>query len=304
MLVNVCHHSLHRVTKRGESATLGFAIVVLLLLPLDRITRLEELVSQASMAATQFLRRVNNKVRLPLPVFRLLNRGKARFTCPVCLYDGPFLDFSSFAGVRRHAKCPSCGALERHRLQYLAATRAFNSVNTTTARMLHFAPEAFLMKLFAARFSKYETADLFMEGVDHRVDIQDLPFEDASYDVVYASHVLEHIRNDRQAVKEIRRVLKPGGIAILPVPIVCDRTIEYPEPNPHEAGHVRAPGLDYFDRYKEFFSTVEVQASDSFPEKHQLFIYEDRTKWPTPECPMRLPMDGPRHSDYIPICHV
>jgi SAM-dependent methyltransferase len=74
--------------------------------------------------------------------------------------------------------------------------------------MLHFAAEEFLTKIFASCFAKYETADLFMEGVDHKVDIQHLPFKDEIYDVIFASHVLEHIRDDRQAISEIRRVLR------------------------------------------------------------------------------------------------
>jgi SAM-dependent methyltransferase len=259
---------------------------------------------EPSMKAAQLLRRVNNKLRLPLPLFKILNGSKPRFECPICAYEGPFVDLSSFAGVRKHAECPRCGALERHRLQYLAIMHTLSNVSTPIAKMLHFAPEEFLRRIFVRSFSNYETADLFMEGVDHRVDIQHLPFEDASYDVLFASHVLEHIRDDRQAIREIRRVLRPNGIAILPVPIVCTCTIEYPDANPYEAGHVRAPGLDYFDRYMESFSTVDIQRSESFPEKHQLFIYEDRSKWPTRECPLRPPMLGWRHSDFVPICHV
>lgn len=259
--------------------------------------------SHPSMKAAQLLRRVNNKLPLPVPLFKLLNRNKAKFECPICGYEGPFLDFSSFAGLRKHAKCARCGALERHRLQYLAVHRAFKNLKSQNARMLHVAPEDFLRRIFAQRFSKYETADLFMQGVDHRVDLRHLPFKDASYDVVFASHVLEHICEDKQAIREIRRVLTPSGVAILPVPIVAINTIEYPDANPYEAGHVRAPGLDYFDRYKEFFKTVDVQGSEAFPEKYQLFIYEDRSRWPTPECPLRPSMQGVRHADFVPICY-
>jgi predicted SAM-dependent methyltransferase len=168
--------------------------------------------------------------------------------------------------------------------------------------MLHFAPEEFLRQIFSRRFVEYETADLFMAGVDHKVDIQQLPFDDGSYDLVFASHVLEHIQDDMQALKEIRRILRPGGCAVLPVPIVSEHTIEYSEPNPYEAGHVRAPGPDYFDKYKQFFRRVDVHSSDSFPAEHQLFVYEDRTQWPTPECPMRRPMQGEKHADFVPVC--
>jgi SAM-dependent methyltransferase len=170
--------------------------------------------------------------------------------------------------------------------------------------MLHFAPEEFLRNIFSRQFAKYETADLFVGGVDHKVDIREMPFPDGSYDLVYASHVLEHIRDDRRAIKEIRRILRPGGLAVLPVPIVSDNTIEYAEPSPYEAGHVRAPGPDYFEKYKEYFGRVKVYNSESFPGEHQVFVYEDRTKWPSPECPMRPPMKGEKHTDFVPVCYV
>lgn len=256
------------------------------------------------MNGTQLVHKVKNKMRLPLPLFKLWNRDKAQFACPICNYEGPFADFRSFAGDRKYAICPKCGALERHRLQYLAVKDAFKDMSFLEMKMLHFAPEEFLRPIFARQFPKYETADLFMKDVDHRVDIENLPFTDGSYDFVFASHVLEHVWDDKKAIREIRRILRPNGVAILPVPVVCANTIEYPEANPREAGHVRAPGLDYFERYREYFSRVEIHSSEEYPEKYQLFIYEDRSNWPTKECPLRPPMQGKRHLDLVPICYV
>ena len=261
------------------------------------MTRIHEIPS-----VSEIVRGLRNKVRLPFPVFRLFSRGKEQFECPVCNYKGPFADFYGFAGNRKHAMCPQCGALERHRLQYLVLISIMNRMNVSGRNMLHFAPEALFSKMFSERFAGYETADLYMKGVNHKVDLQNLPFNDATYDVVYASHVLEHISDDRKAIQEISRVLKPNGVAVLPVPIVCEKTIEYPSANPYEAGHVRAPGLDYFEKYKEFFDEIEVYASNQFPEKYQLFMYEDRAIWPTRDCPLRLPMQGKRHPDFVPVC--
>jgi hypothetical protein len=250
------------------------------------------------------VQRLKNKLRLPPQIFRYLNRTKEQFQCPVCSYSGPFADVKSFAGVRTHAQCPQCGTLERHRVQYLVLESIFGQMNPSKMKMLHFAPEPFFKAIFLNRFGKYETADLFMKHVDHQVDIQNLPFDDGSYDFIFASHVLEHIQDDQKALKEIRRVLKPNGIAILPVPVVCDKTIEYPEANPNEAYHVRAPGLDYYQRYKKYFSDVEIRTSNSLPEKNQPFIYENRSVWPTKACPLRPPMSGEKHADFVPICHV
>lgn len=242
--------------------------------------------------------------RVALPWFRLTNRGKASFECPVCGYRGPFRDLRSPTGTRQHAQCPRCGALERHRLQYLVLSQVLQSRTCRSERLLHFAPEPFFRDMLRRRFGAYETADIDGRGVDHRVDIQHLPFSAATYDVVFASHVLEHVQDDQRAISEVRRILRPGGLAILPVPIVAAKTIEYPYPNGREFGHVRAPGPDYFQRYALYFDRVETIASDSLPARFQLFVYEDRSRWPTEDCPWRQPMQGDRHCDFVPVCYV
>lgn len=237
-------------------------------------------------------------------LFRIMHLGKEKFECPICGYIGPFADLNPSTGLRRHAKCVRCGALERHRLQYLAIRKAFGGFEHSQKRMLHFAPEPFFSPMFSWMFANYETADISMPGVDHSVDLQKLPFADASYDVVYASHVLEHVPDDHAAISEIRRILSPGGIAVLPVPIVSPHTIEYPEPNPHETMHVRAPGPDYFNRYALAFARVDVVGSSSFPEKYQVYSYGDMSDVPNSRSPLRIAMEGHRHEDFVPICHV
>jgi SAM-dependent methyltransferase len=182
--------------------------------------------------------------------------------------------------------------------------KVLNRINSSELKMLHFAPEPFFRNFFSKRFNQYETADLNMPGVDHTVDIQELPFEDQSYDFVFASHVLEHVPNDQKAISEISRILRPNGIAILPVPLVAEKTIEYSEPNPYEGHHVRAPGFDYFDRYNQYFSKVDKISSDSLPGRYQLFVYENRSQWPTRECPLRPSMQGEKHIDIVPLCYV
>ena len=251
------------------------------------------------MGLRHYAHEVRSRIRLQ--AFALQAFGKNRYQCPVCAYKGPFKDIHPPTGLRRHAQCPRCHALERHRIQYVALIHALNGMDTSAQRALHVAPEPFFRKLLSERFGHYETADLSMPGVDHHVDLQALPFADQSYDFVFASHVLEHVPDDHKALSEIRRILKPKGMAILPVPLVARETIEYPEPNPFEAYHVRAPGLDYFDRYEKHFSRVERIDSESLPDMYQPFVYEDRSRWPTPECPLRQPMPGERHVDVVPV---
>lgn len=234
--------------------------------------------------------------------FRSTHPFRKVFQCPICAYRGPFKALTVETGLRRHAACARCGSLERHRLQYLVAGKVFGNIQARTKRMLHFAPERFFKPIFSSMFGSYETADLAMPGVDHVADLVALPFPDASYDVVYASHVLEHVKDDRLALSEIRRVLAPGGVAILPIPIIVAHTIEYPEPNPHEAMHVRAPGMDYFDRLAPFFKKVDLYSSSDFPEVHQLFVHEDRTAFPNEFAPLRVAMPGKKHADMVPVC--
>ncbi len=90
---------------------------------------------------------------------------------------------SSFAGKRVHAVCPSCGALERHRLQYLVVKDLLGEIDADAMKMLHFAPEKVLTKALSQKFLAYETAHLFMKGVDHAADVRKLPVADGSYDL-------------------------------------------------------------------------------------------------------------------------
>lgn len=244
--------------------------------------------------------------RLKFLLFRLQVRGsnKETFECPVCGYRGPFMDLNPATGIRKHAQCPRCGALERHRLQHLAMRHILQGRDTFKMKMLHFAPEQFFRPFFRAQFGEYDTADLVMEDVDYNIDMRDLPFDDESYDFVFASIVFDYIPDDAKAMQEIRRILKPDGIAVLPVSVVCEKTIEYTAPNPNESGHVRASGMDYFERFEKYFSKVDRISSRSFLDKYQLFIYEDRTRWPNRECPLRPPMPGEKHVDIVPVCYV
>lgn len=234
-------------------------------------------------------------------LYRLAHPRKPRYECPICRYEGPFADVHPSTGVRRHALCPSCGAAERHRLQYLVLERI--DADLSTMSVLHCAPEPSLRRVLRARSGRYVSVDVdARRGVDEVADLRCLPFPDGSHDFVLASHVLEHIREDALAVSEIRRVLRPGGMAVLPVPVVADRTVEYPSPNPHEAGHVRAPGVDYYERLVPHFRAVELFASDSFPERFQTHVHEDRSAWP-PTMALRPTMRGDRHRDVVPVCY-
>ncbi len=142
--------------------------------------------------------------------------------------------------------------------------------------MLHVAPElCFESRLRNRLGHDYVTADLMDPHAMVRMNITDIPYEDGYFDVIYCSHVLEHVQDDRRAMREFRRVLKPDGWAVLLVPITVDTTYEDPsitEPAERlkafgQDDHVRRYGVDYIDRLRESGFTVKVSnASELFNE--------------------------------------
>ncbi len=267
------------------------------------VTAAESYVRQHWLVGT-FQRRLVCRVTNQAASVVLAALGRCKFVCPLCDYCGPFFAYMTADSRRENAMCPGCGSLERHRLQRLVLDAIPERSRFGTFRLLHFAPEPFFTRFFRQIVREYTSADLSGHQADYAADITRLPFQNESFDLVYASHVLEHVQEDRQALAEIRRVLRPSGIAILPVPVFRGiNTVEYPEPNPHEVYHVRQPGDDYYDRYDEFFARVVKYSSRDFRPECQLYIHEDRTKWPTPAIPHRRPTPGYRHEDVVPVCY-
>ncbi len=122
-----------------------------------------------------------------------------------------------------HYSCPYCGAVDRERLYALYIRKRFATVDHKVKfNLLEIAPSLPLGQLI----EKYgvfivRTADLLMDGVDDRIDITDMQiYVDGSFDCFICSHVLEHVSDDRKALRELYRILKPGGWGILMVPIL------------------------------------------------------------------------------------
>jgi SAM-dependent methyltransferase len=189
--------------------------------------------------------------------------GKLSRLCPICGHQGAMISVGH--PPRWDARCASCGSRERHRLLWLWATRD-GGTELARKHILHFAPEKALRHALRNN-PLYETADLYQTGVTHRVDVRHLPLPDATYDVVIANHVLEHIDDDRQAMAELYRVLRPKGVALLTVPINPTRATTYEDPaiiDPvRRQAHFNAPdhrrfyGLDFADRLKAVGFAVE-----------------------------------------------
>jgi SAM-dependent methyltransferase len=127
-------------------------------------------------------------------------------------------------------------------------------------RVLHIAPEhCFIKRLEKIHGSGYVTADIESPLAKVKMDIHQMPFGDHDFDVVLCNHVLEHVADDLQALREIHRVLKPGGWALLqvpffpPVPEVTFQDLTITDKRERERlfgqdDHVRRYGNDYAAR--------------------------------------------------------
>ncbi len=122
---------------------------------------------------------------------------------------------------RQSYRCPHCNASDRSRLYAVYLKQKFETQTRKESTFLDIAPDKDFTKYIKNfDFIQYRTADLYMEGVDDKVDITDMNiYPDNSFDIVLCSHVLEHIEDDRKAMAELFRILKPAGFAIIMVPI-------------------------------------------------------------------------------------
>jgi SAM-dependent methyltransferase len=206
--------------------------------------------------------------------------GKGRF-CPVCGKSSS--RFRPFGVVpRKDAQCTYCGALERHRFLWIYISSKTNLFDRTPKKMLHVAPEACLEPKFAKQLGEnYLTADLLNPHVMVKMDITNIRYPDGSFDVIYCSHVLEHVLEDRKAMREFYRVLKSNGWAILLVPInepvktYEDSSIEAPLDRLKAFGqedHVRSYGPDYVDRLREAGFKVKITKVDDCVQKDEAIL--------------------------------
>ena len=192
------------------------------------------------------------------------------------------------AGVRM-TTCPICHSGDRERLVYLFfKDRYFVENKDKHIKLLHIAPEPNLSKyLMTHKDVEYTAGDKRCEGYAYPdyvldVDIMDMRnLADNTYDVVVCNHVLEHVPDDIVAMKELKRVLKINGFAVLQVPYAInlektfeDKSIVSPEKRFEVYGqsdHVRLYGKDYPERLKQAGFKVEVLGiARNYPKKFGL----------------------------------
>lgn len=185
----------------------------------------------------------------------LLYKGN-NVECNVC--DKSYRKFLSYGygnGHRPNVLCPKDLTLERHRLMWMYL-KDHSDFFTAKSDVLHIAPEQCFHKKFKAQENlNYLTGDLESPIADLHFDLHKIPLEDNKFDVVFCNHVMEHVDDALQCMKELHRVMKPGGWGILQVPQDFSRELTYEDPSivtPEDRekhywqyDHVRLFGMDY-----------------------------------------------------------
>lgn len=199
---------------------------------------------------------------------------KPSVECNIC----GWVDFNFYSDKwHPYTICPNCSSQVRQRLFWaiISNHHRYNKEKIIQDKaVLHFSPEGRLRYSLKSLTNNYKSADFFAEGyyydnIDYNIDITDMrTIEEDAFDCVIGFDVLEHISNDRKALKEIKRILKPGGLAILTVPTKDNLKITYEDPsivNPRERekaygqfDHVRIYGEDFYDRISEEGFEVEI----------------------------------------------
>lgn len=164
-----------------------------------------------------------------------------RYACPVCQqrvkafcaisdyfcthlerHGYPYPPDSGETCNRLAYSCPRCGASDRDRLYAIYVNRILESYPISArVSLLDIAPSTPL-RSYLQSLPKivYRSADLNRQDVDDVVDIMNMScYENNRFDAFICSHVLEHVTDDRKALAELYRVLRPGGWGILMVPI-------------------------------------------------------------------------------------
>ena len=215
----------------------------------------------------------------------LLPHGDA--FCPVC--NGSFREFlphghssevfaahNVVGGGYRKEGLSNCGSTDRERLVLLYLQKETDFFDNPQ-RLLHVAPEIGLERVIR-RLNRidYLTADALSPFVMETMDITHIDYPDQCFDCIICNHVLEHVQNDMKAMQELERVLRPGGWAILQVPIAYDLSDTLEDPTITEEkdryrifgqrDHVRLYGSDYKHRLEQVGFKVELVESSKLNE--------------------------------------
>jgi SAM-dependent methyltransferase len=189
----------------------------------------------------------------------------------------------------RNAGCPQCGSLPRHRLIPYAIS--YFGLDYGHSSLLHVGPNNIEVALILRRYlpHPYYRLDLTPRPfINLPGNLSNLPLADCSVQQALIWHVLEHVPNDRSAIREFYRVLANGGKLLVSVPLGSDVTFEDPATPPEkyrevygDADHVRRCGPDYFTRFCEAgFAVEHLNVKQlNLPDKKFFGLSDDHVAW-------------------------
>jgi SAM-dependent methyltransferase len=187
-----------------------------------------------------------------------------RLECPCCGWRGHrFYDYIEVGYSIPETVCPNCDSHGRHRLLKYWLQREYHPEEKSGVALV-FAPE----KALEAAWNEATSLKVFRvdiepaRGVDLLANMQRMPFASNSIDIVWCHHVLEHIQDDRRAIRELQRILRPTkGELIVSVPMEAGpQTDEYGFADKTRSHHWRMYGLDFVERLAE--AGLDVQTID------------------------------------------
>ena len=212
--------------------------------------------------------------------YRLFRNG-SRFSCPFCLHSYNAFMPAGYkqkvlterkvvgGGFRQNVLCPYCRSSDRERLVYMFIKK--NHLVRKQMKVLHVAPEKNLFENLRKEELNLYSADIKNSIARIKMDIRKIDFPNEYFDAIICNHVLEHIVDDQKAMKELYRVLKSSGWAILQVPYSnrketfedptvkteSERTATFGQPD-----HVRIYGKDFVSRLRIIGFNVEEKKMD------------------------------------------
>lgn len=127
--------------------------------------------------------------------------------------------------------CPRCKSFPRHRAYALFYERFFRSESIARSCVMHFAAEDCFNYFMPSKCKRYDRSSFDSPGREsYSLDLEGLALADSAYDVFMMHHVICCVRDDRRAVSELYRTLRPGGIVLAAEKVRSGQpTLEYSE---------------------------------------------------------------------------
>ena len=157
-------------------------------------------------------KRILYKYELVFRWFWYLFYKGSHYQCPICQKT-----LRTFIPIDNDKLCPYCGSLSRNRRLWTVLT---NNILKNGMTVLDFSPSRCQYRAMKEIPNiHYTSTDISGDFIaDKKYDITKIDVQDKFYDLIVCYHILEHIEDDKQAIKELKRVLKPDGVCVVQTP--------------------------------------------------------------------------------------